>query len=481
MKKVYQPKQVVTYNNELRLFKHCKKIKGLYYVKNESCFEIQGKWYSINSGFIFYDNRLKKYEIRKKHVVVRGFYDDTFKIGEFSYCPYNTVDVIIETEGLYKYKFADKNILRELGYVESIFADVWINSKNKDAIRVYSQIKTFNCKDYNYNIEDDQSFLESIVLYEGSKIPIGKDTRKAAKLIKDITFGFEMEVNEGWVPDTYRRQLGLGICKDGSIGYTPEFVSIPYQGVKGLQAMKNAFIEISKRCNTDYNRSLHFHIGNIRKDREFIVAFVKLTQLIQKELFGMFPPYKEYNSLKDKNYCKPYKNIISKYDKSVYVNYKNYIHSMFNTVQTFVLGGQNPNSSYNRKNKIHPNGKNKWNFDSRYYIINIVNMFLSSRNTIEFRLAHSTLSPVKNLNWFFICVAIIKYCEKNTFSILKADKISLNEVLEVFDDTRVSSYLKSYVKERTNYFSNISTEDDCYTDANDNLYEFKFGNLDSIY
>lgn len=481
MKKIYQAKQVVTYNNELRLFKDCKKIKGVYYVKNESCFQIEGKWYSINSNFIFYDNRLKKYAIRRKHIIMRGFYDDTFKTGEFSYCPYNTVDVICETEGIRKQTFADKSILKELGYVESIFADVWINSKNKEAIRIYSDLKTFNCKDYNYNIEDDKNYMTSVSLYNNAKISIDKDTRKASKLIGDITFGFEMEVNQGWVPQSYQNQLGLGVCKDGSIGYTPEFVSVPYQGVKGLQAMKNAFIEISKKCNTDYQRSLHFHIGNIRKDREFIIAFIRLTQLVQKELFLMFPPYKKTNLLKEKNYCKPYKNIINKYDKNVHVNYKNYIYSMFNSVQTFVLGGQNPNNSFNRKTKMHPNGKNKWNFDSRYYIINIVNMFLSNRNTLEFRLAHSTLSPVKNLNWFFICVAMVKYCEKNTFRILKADAITLNEILDVFNDTQVSSYLKAYVKERTNYFSDIDAENDCHFDANDTLYEFKFGNLDSIY
>ena len=150
-------------------------------------------------------------------------------------------------------------------------------------------------------------------------------------------------------------------------------------------------------------------------------------------------------------------------------------------MQSFILGGTLPNNRYNRKTKVHPNGQNKWNYDSRYYIINFVNMFLSKRNTIEFRLHHSVISPIKNINWFFICVAIIKYAEKNSFKILNSDRISLNEIINVFEDKEIANYLNAYIDNRKDYFGSCDQEDDCHLDANEKDFQFKFGNIDSIY
>lgn len=494
-------KQVVTYNGESAPLNKCKKIKGLYYEKDKSCFEINGKWYSINSNLIFLDSYENKYKIKGNLNIKKGVVSiDPFTIGYYEFNSFYNCFVYIQGQ---RYECANYQILKEAGFVENINEGTWYDSVNevklpkttlpdyviqnvKNTFEIVNpnEKKQFQFKDNAYNIEDSREYESIKKAYENFNTPLTKDVKKAAKLIGNVSFGCELEVTKGMLPSYYLNQLGIYICKDGSINYTPEFVTVPYKGAKGLQSLKNLFIETNKRCETDYRCSLHYHIGNIRTDREFLVAFYKLMVDTQKDLLKMLPFYKtDPNGVKDKNYCK---TLSSKVLRTDCITHKDKVNDMYNNLQTFILDSVKPNDKYNRKTKIHPNGKNKWNYP-RYTIVNFVNMFINNRLTLEFRPHHAVLDPVRSINWLFICIAFIKFAENNSSKILY-NTYTIRDVLNYYKNTfkttyanNVSDYLIAYYEERVSYFrvnqNDIFAEKD-YTNYD---YSFKHGNLDSIF
>lgn len=89
--------------------------------------------------------------------------------------------------------------------------------------------------------------------------------------------------------------------------------------------------------------------------------------------------------------------------------------------------------------------------------MNFMNMFFTHRHTVEARLHGPTTNRDKVINWFLICIAIIKYSKKYAREIITKDRtISLKEVLEVYptlfpgDPKAVflSKYLHNYFLER---------------------------------
>ena len=91
-----------------------------------------------------------------------------------------------------------------------------------------------------------------------------------------------------------------------------------------------------------------------------------------------------------------------------------------------------------------------------YTSLNFMNMFLSDRQTVEFRAHHAILSPDKAINWLFICVAIVRYAEQNSSKLVSdPDKrISLEEVLMYYGNTFKTEYAKSVSKYLIGYYNN---------------------------
>ncbi len=296
------------------------------------------------------------------------------------------------------------------------------------------------------------------------------------------------------LPSYLTNQLGVIICKDGSINYTPEFVTVVLKGAKGLQTLQNLFMELNKRCTTDYSCSLHYHFGNIRTDREFIVAVYKLYCDVQKDLHAMLPYYKTNPAgikKEDKNYCQFLDKGLVLRHLNTSLPYKEKINSASNAIHTWLLEGNNPCREYNRKNKFHPNGRTKWNLHSRYFSLNFLNMFASPRNTMEFRSHHAVLSPTKALNWFFICAAIIKYAEANSARIiLQNEPFKLSDVIDYYGKTfktpfaiGVSEYLNAYVDHRQDFFSRKTMEGDkiVKSDYEEKDYVFAYKGLSGVF
>jgi hypothetical protein len=515
-------KTVVTVDGTTEYLRNCKLIGDSYYRVDDQCVFVDKRWFPINSPYIFFDYETKQYKNRIKVSSTYGvvaYENGSFKFGDYTSNPYyncklrTVINGIKETVHCMNY-----NIVKELGFIEHINEPVWVDpeyqKKNVSLDDILSYVpsygavekilniygssfnltekKVYKFAQNSYNAEDSNMFKVRKNEYDKFKTIITKDVRKAAQLIGDVTFGTEIETKLGNLPDYYLSQLGVVICKDGSIGYTPEFVTVPYSGAKGLQSLKNLFIELNKRCTTDYTCSLHYHIGTIRRDREFIVALFRLYSDIQNDLHRMLPYYKTNpEGVKDKNYCKFLNpGMIEKYMTSD-CSYQDKVTNGYKSIFNWILEGRSPDKHCNRKNKKHPNGTQKWSHHARYSSINFMNMFMSERNTVEFRGHHAILHPDKAINWFFICVAIVRYAENNSSKILNSkNKIKLIDILNYYGDTfkteyarNVSKYLIEYYNTRVQYFIDLKRKGDipAKDDYNKTDYEFIHNGMRSIY
>lgn len=512
---------VTTVDGTTEYFKNCKKIDGDFYRMNDQCFLIGDKWYPTTSTAIVYDHEKKEYVLRKGQHLLHGvvdFVDNNFVFGDFSPNIYFNCRIgIISDRGRDEHYCMSYKIPRDLGYVEHISEALWASREylvnpisKKDLGYLPSRASkyvdlAFNCgqdftnaKQYSfdknsYNAEESNEFEKRIEEYNAFDTPLTKDVRRAGRFLGDITFGVEAEAKRGMLPDYLMAQLGVIICKDGSIQYSPEFVSVPYSGAKGLQSLKNLFIELNKRCTTDSTCSLHYHIGTIRKDREFLVAIFKLYSDIQNELHAMLPYYKTNpEGIKKKNYCQFLnKEIVTKELSKKTNDYKTKINNSYNNIFTWLMEGRYPDGDFNRTTMRHPNGTQKWGFNNRYFSLNVLNMFLSKRQTLEFRASHGLLHPTKAINWFFICVAIVKYAEQHSSHIIADNKtITLTQVLNYYKDTfktdyagRVSDYLIAYHKNRKEFFLKKFQEGDRVVDEDylETQFEFEAAGLKEIY
>lgn len=516
-------KVVSTIDGSDEYLKHCVKLVSNYYKKEEQAILLDKKWYPLNSGSIFYNHESKKHELRKKGLVICsgivGHKDGQFLRGEYTMNPFNNCSVWhIQDGAKKKEECMDYKILKNLGFVEHVNQNIWATDDffvntvftedelncipkriRTNLLNLYGCSKTdfLTPKEYTfnqnaYNVEDDFAFEKRKKMYEEFTVDYSKDVRRAARLIGDLTFGIEIEVKKGTLPENLMNQLGVIICKDGSIGYTPEFVTVPLQGAKGLQTTQNLFMELNKRCTTDHSCSLHCHIGSIRKDREFIVALFKLYSDVQKSLHQMLPFYKtDPREVKEKNYCA----FLDKGLVTRHLNkgqpYKEEVNAAYCAIQTWILEGRHGDRDFNRKNHAHPNGREKWNRHSRYASINFMNLFTSKRQTVEFRAHHAVLSPIKAVNWFFICVAIIKYAETHSAAIIKSKEVyKLEDVIDYYKTVSktsfaegVSEYLKAYVSSRQSFFLEKMREGDkvVVEDYKETDYAFSFNGKTSVF
>jgi hypothetical protein len=308
--------------------------------------------------------------------------------------------------------------------------------------------------------------LQSI--YEKSTFPIDRDIKRAKSLIGDITFGIELETIKGYLPDWIRNRYGTVICRDGSLntgnGYPPEYVTIPLQGTKGLQTIRNVAKEIQKRAETNVNCAYHIHLGNMDMSRIFLIALYRLCEMIQEDVFKMFPYYKRDEPKyagKAKSYSKMIPDVIHKYNSKKNI-FKDYVNSSYESLFQFITGGCTFDNEFNFKNCRNPFGSHKWDIATRYYWINFTNIVFKRQQTVEFRLHTPTLNHNKIINWLVMCVAIIRYTQINFNKILTEDNICFTDVLSIFEKVavkpsygkKISDNLISYYNKRVKYFEN---------------------------
>lgn len=454
--------RVTTFEGEVEYKKNCKLIGDLYFVKGKHIF------YDKKAGDYVFEPGLFDYGTQKPVNSFVGLLYGIVKIvkdkpvfGFFTKDPFNTCCIKTNAKNIY---CVNSELLKGTVYLEDYSSGLYYDTTgwNEKAIEKLSKKRlTVSCGNNRYNIEDNRhEYNDAVAFFEKSPIKIDKDLRRVAYYIKDITYGLEVEVISGMLPEHILNKYGLVICKDGSIMpdgeelYPPEFVSVPYKGAKGLQAIRNFVKEISLRSDISIRCSLHLHIGNIPIDRIFIVSLYSLCVKIQKDVFKMFPYYKtepEGYTKDNKNYCQPLQDFLCKYSNR---EFNKYINRSFKDIYYFISGGRAVDWEWNKKHKRNPWGQHKWNIHSRYYWVNFINLFFSKRDTIEFRIHTPTLNSDKIINWLLMCNAIIKFAQKNVISCIDEKPIAFQQVLNYYKDNFKSNYSDILSERLINYYNN---------------------------
>lgn len=369
-------KVVVTVDGSKEYRVHCRLMKGKYYVKNKDCYEVDGSWYTLDSGNIIRDHETGKMVLKaniRKLQMVEGIVDYNDEQPVFGhYTPNLTKNtIVLDAKGVQS-RCIDEHVAMKGGNVEDIARGYFIHpekinapekKRNKDGgieefmrqqreeaqRRMVEAVHAAEPRQFvpgvgnqrrqvvinriveepvenigraanygelrNYGVEDDPAlFDKTIAAYNTYPIPNSKEVRRYAKFLQDRTFGIEYETIRGYVPPRIQFRYGLIPLRDGSLHGGVELSSVPLGGARGLQTTNLTCNELSKRCAVNLDCSLHIHFGTLNETRLSVVAMYHLCRRIQDELFTMFPYYKtEPKGIKgDKNYCQKLKPLTTR-------------------------------------------------------------------------------------------------------------------------------------------------------------------------
>lgn len=292
-----------------------RKIMDKNYVENESCFLMEdGQWYRVTSSDkIVFDSYQERYVLKNSKPLIRGIVNEKLEEGNFSENPY-----VVHTRcisGLEKNRtFLNEELAKKCGYIESISDGLFYKVEEITAAEKKGWFDKKNIpsseRSKDYNLESNPSNKAKLIShYENFSPKTTKEGLKYSKLIGDFTIGGEVEVINGFLPERIRTRLGLAALKDGSLrwdgGEGIEYCTMPMHGVKAIETLSKMFEELSKRCEINNLCALHYHFGNVRKDKVYVLSLFRLVTLIQDELQKYFP-YSRFNSIKadGKVYCK---------------------------------------------------------------------------------------------------------------------------------------------------------------------------------
>lgn len=471
-------KTVVTVNGETLPIIKCRQFdKGWYKIGNINeldsgdCYKINNRYYRYETDNVVYNWSINKYVLKDSSLMqgVINLNDTNEPVFGFFNRDIEYSKIVFENRDQC-YLFDDKilegsKIFRE-ELSTGIYHHINVLPANKfNLIKIpKSEYKTSLPYDSKGVIDQ---YLER---YNNNYNPdILENISKYSPILENLTFGLEFETTKGFIPNKIINNLGLIPLRDGSISGI-EYVTVPLNGKKGLQNIVDVANTLKKRTEYDDTCSLHQHIGNIPRTKEFILAFFKITCAVQDELYTMFPLYKKYNfRVKNKNYSRPYPihQLLSQMDNVI--NEKN-INENFNVLYKYLSHGQDFGSvGYNLDNvKAHPadpQGNQKWMVKSRYYIHNMIPIIFGNKQTIEFRLHTPTYNVSKIMAFTLINSILVNYTIKNQDLILShkgfvANLNLENIILGYINSIKISNrdtivaYLFDYIKIRKYYTEN---------------------------
>lgn len=369
-------KLITMHNGETEYSLNCASIGGKYYLKDKECFfdPLYGNWCLIEKH---YDHETKQQVNSKRHLIY-GIVDvdenGNFVMGHFSQNVTKNVRCIYVSDeqefrdsqrGIVDGRCIDSSLLDKNKFLEAIGDDIFVEKRLKKYVSEvsYDKHRVYKNLVNNYIYEESKQLDSVISTYHNNSFKIEMPIAKMADLLGDLSWGCEIETVSGKLPNRFLYKYGLVICKDGSIDYTPEYVTIPMKGAKGLQAIKNTFIELQKRTTTSSNCSLHYHFGNTSTKREYIVKIFKLFYMIQDDLYKMLPGYKvKWQGIKRNDYCRRLPDLVSNYNGG---DYKEYIRTQYIKIEKFIYGDLNPSGEFFRHGNNNPWGENKWNIKTR--------------------------------------------------------------------------------------------------------------------
>ena len=468
-------KKVITIKGEELPISQCRKFNKLYYklgdinIQNSGdCYLINGKCYREETGLIVYNYSIKEYVILNDNLLkgVVDVADGNLIIGYFNN---NT-----------KYsKITDKNGKSHWLYNVEIFNN---NKEYRECLSTgnFYHISTlqswkfnkieFPNKNYKYSLPYDSKGIigNNLKNYNENYNPeISQNIKNYAPLLENLSFGLEFETTKGHIPDRVLNQYGLIPLRDGSISGI-EYVTVPMEGEKGLQCTADILKELKKRTSySDETCSLHLHLGNIPRTKEFILAFFKVGMKIQDEMFQMFPLYKKYNyHIKNKNYSAPLPTfeILSQLDPIID---SGNIDENFGILYKYLSMGQEFKSVGNNLENVlshpaDPNGNQKWLVKCRYFLYNLVPLIFGNKQTIEFRIHTPTYDVNKILPFIFMNSLIVNFVIRNQKLILNRKNFinswSLLDILymqidqyDIPNRNTFKDLMYSYIEVRKNY------------------------------
>lgn len=469
-------KIVTTINNIEAPISSCKKFEAGYYligdpnVENSGdCYLVNGSYYRIETGKIVYDLRKGTHVLKSANITegIVGFEGDDYKLGSFSLIG---DEPIVSTKNGMSYYVIDETLVSEHpGYKERLLDGNYYSITSLPA-KEFNKIVVPR-REYKEGLPYDSKGItdEYLAKYAKLDIPIHKNVKNYSGVLKGLSFGLEFETSKGYIPERILDKTGLIPLRDGSIPGI-EYVTVPMEGAKGMQNIINICDELNKRTAYDNSCSLHLHIGNIPRTKEFITAFFKLTLAFQDKIFEMFPLYKKYNfGVKRKNYTKPYNQykFLSQMDPVINSNNidKNFdvLFSYLAEQSCFADYGNNLDNVHDHP--LNPNGNQKWNMHNRYYFVNFIPLIFGNKQTIEFRIHTPTYDVSKIMGFLLFNASLVNFTLKYQDKIL-GDPIfftrrvsSLDYLLQEYVTNQCSfdnrgtmvDFLKYYVRYRTNY------------------------------
>ena len=474
-----------------------RKIHDKYYVEGESCFQMEdGQWYRVTSEKITFDYYEKKWILIAKvqGKLLKGIVNEKGDVGYFSANDFSVItNNKVTKENSY---ILNEEIALKLGYIESI-SDGWFYEES--TLTEQDKRTWFNKKNIpnserskSYNLEADQERKKELEKrYEELNLPISAIAKRIAKFIGNFSFGAEYEVMNGFLPRRIRNRFGIKALKDGSLRTDNmegiEMVTMPMKGAKGVEVLRQMCKELSRRCDVNNYCSLHFHFGNVRKDKLYTLSMFKLGRMLQDEMKNYFP-FSRFNSIKSdgKVYCQFLPDLSVNYASILKQTSEEDFHTTvineFNKVYKWLNDGRGLADThgqpelvrtetkvdgkrmfydkwlknvYSTKSVYHSVTGEKWNRKGRYYWINFLNLYFSPIGTIEFRPEAGTTSWTKTAIWIMVCASILRYAEdiKRCFT---AKSVTLKEVLIENLGEKYADYIMAYMKMRHGFFFNSS-------------------------
>lgn len=468
-------KKVITIKGEELPISKCRKFNKLYYkigdinIQNSGdCYLIGDRYYREETNAIVYNYSINKYIIYD-NTVIQGVVDIIEDKLIFGYFNNNIKYSRVRDKTGNSYYLLNPEIFKDnREYREQLSTGDFYHISKLESYKFNSII--LPKKDYKYSLPyDSKGIIENnLKNYNENYNPeISNNIKNYAPLLEDLTFGLEFETTKGFIPDRILNKYGLIPLRDGSISGI-EYVTVPMSGEKGLQCTADILKVLKERTTYDDNTcSLHLHLGNIPRTKEFILAFFKVGMKIQDEMFQMFPLYKKYNyHIKNKNYSAPLPTfeILSELDPIID---KTNIDNNFNVLYKYLSMGQDFKSVGNNLDNINshpadPNGNQKWLCKPRYLLYNVVPLIFGNKQTIEFRIHTPTYDVNKIFPFIFMNALIVNFVKKYQYSILKEKHFLRDFTLSNILFNQIDNYninnrgsfrdlMYDYIEKRKNY------------------------------
>lgn len=312
---------------------------------------------------------------------------------------------------------------------------------------------------------------------------------KYEKYLAGFSVGVEVEAFSGFIPEETCFELGIIPVKDGSLdGSSYEYIStVLREGV--LSRLYIIFKELNKYLAVNKSCALQYHIGGFSRTPESIVALYKACYQLKNDFFQLIPPYRtslEYMKTKKeiKDHCKPLPGF-DFFDKKVNnpVDLDNHVKYCYKTIVNFLNEGEDPSKGRVTDWVHRKSGKPKWEWTTRYYMVNFLPTLFETKRTVEFRPHSGTTNPYKALNFLLILIALLKYVEKHK-DLINSNKTKLCflDIIEdsYGEDVELMIYLEEYIKARKEEYQRLYITNNIYGNEFTKDTEYRFTTVKKI-